>query len=111
MVGCVWLCCADAVFDGGVTVTLTGSEGTTAELRLPADPSRAYNPGQTDTFTLKASDVWALQSVTVVINATGEHTQVRPRRAVITHPAAATRALATPCGSAYACSRSGSLYT
>ncbi len=36
----------DATFDGDVLVTLTGSEGVTEELRLPADTSKAYNPGQ-----------------------------------------------------------------
>ncbi len=43
---CVCVCHTDATFDGDVLITMTGAEGSTAELRLPADPNKAYNPGQ-----------------------------------------------------------------
>jgi hypothetical protein len=46
------------------------------QIRLPANPSQAFNVKQTDTFNIKASDVGALNYVIMRIEATGASTQV-----------------------------------
>jgi hypothetical protein len=47
-----------------------------SQIRLPANPSQAFNVKQTDTFNIKASDVGAFNYVIMRIEATGASTQV-----------------------------------
>jgi hypothetical protein len=51
------------------------------QIRLPANPSQAFNVKQTDTFNIKASDVGSLNYVIMRIEATGAATQVGGTRA------------------------------
>jgi hypothetical protein len=58
---------SDGAFDGYVYLTLSGLEGSSAEVQLTKASANNFAVKGVDTFRIKAADVGALNSVTVRI--------------------------------------------
>ena len=57
----------DGAFDGVAYITLTGLEGSTAELPLVNSQPSNFGVKATDTFSIRAADVGAINSITIRI--------------------------------------------
>ena len=64
----------DGAFDGVVYVTLTGLEGSTAEMPLVNSQPTNFGVKTVDTFSIRAADIGAINSVIIRIVSPLMHT-------------------------------------